>query len=121
LLSKNNDTKESKPKKKHLIKNINTADQNDIDSDRLGVYKEDNNIDETNCNNNSINHGDMLVIRNLKWDIIFAEDILFILKSFVPENGNILKVEIYPSLFGIKRIEFEKRYGPYSRNIFKKG
>lgn len=69
---------------------INTIDS--ISNSKHNHAKGNNDIDH------DLNHSDKFVLRNLKWDIIFAEDIFFILKSFLPENGSILKVEIYPSM-----------------------
>jgi len=62
------------------------------------VSSKEENQEENSTYDNDINHSNIFVLRNLKWDIIFAEDIFFILKSFLPENGSISKVEIYPSL-----------------------
>lgn len=54
--------------------------------------------DNESHTNDDLIPSDKFVVRNLKWDIIFAEDIFFILKSFLPDNGSITKVEIYPSM-----------------------
>jgi len=54
--------------------------------------------DNESQTNDDLIPSDKFVVRNLKWDIIFAEDIFFILKSFLPDNGSITKVEIYPSM-----------------------
>ncbi|OCK83595.1 hypothetical protein K432DRAFT_346789 [Lepidopterella palustris CBS 459.81] len=49
---------------------------------------------------------------NLDWDNIRAEDIFAVTSSFVPADGRILKVAIYPSEFGRERMEREELEGP---------
>lgn len=54
---------------------------------------------------------------NLDWDNIEAVDIMAVASSFVPADGRILSVEVYPSEFGRERIEREELEGP-PREIF---
>ena len=54
---------------------------------------------------------------NLDWDNIRASDIMAVASSFVPSNGNIMNVTIYPSEFGRERMEREELEGP-PREIF---
>ncbi|KAK5125295.1 pre-rRNA-processing protein esf1 [Cryomyces antarcticus] len=54
---------------------------------------------------------------NLDWDNIRAVDLMAVASSFAPNEGQILKVTIYPSEFGKERIEREEMEGP-PREIF---
>lgn len=54
---------------------------------------------------------------NLDWDHIRSVDIFAALGSFVPRNGQILSVRVYPSEFGKERMEKEDVEGP-PKNIF---
>ncbi|XP_028393448.1 ESF1 homolog [Dendronephthya gigantea] len=53
-----------------------------------------------------------LAICNMDWDKITAEDLYVLLHSFVPSGGNIDSVKIYPSDFGLERMEREDETGP---------
>ncbi|KAF2703569.1 hypothetical protein K504DRAFT_507791 [Pleomassaria siparia CBS 279.74] len=54
---------------------------------------------------------------NMDWDNIRASDILAVANSFVPAGGKILNVTIYPSEFGMERLQREELEGP-PREIF---
>ena len=54
---------------------------------------------------------------NMDWDNVRAADILAVAESFVPAGGRILNVVIYPSEFGIERLQREELEGP-PREIF---
>ncbi|PNS16070.1 Pre-rRNA-processing protein esf1 [Sphaceloma murrayae] len=53
-----------------------------------------------------------LAVVNLDWDNIRAQDIMAVAKSFVPADGRIDSVTIYPSEFGKERLEREELEGP---------
>lgn len=54
---------------------------------------------------------------NMDWDNIRASDIMAVANSFVPADGRILNVTIYPSEFGMERLQREEIEGP-PREIF---
>jgi len=58
-------------------------------------------------------------VLNLDWDNIHALDLFVLFNSFCSGKQKVLKVEIYPSEYGIKEREKENKYGP-DRNIFDK-
>ncbi|KAJ4351575.1 pre-rRNA-processing protein esf1 [Didymosphaeria variabile] len=49
---------------------------------------------------------------NMDWDNIRATDIMAVANSFVPADGRILNVTIYPSEFGLERMQREEIEGP---------
>eukprot|EP01091_Cochliopodium_minus_P001209 TRINITY_DN1107_c0_g1_i1.p1 TRINITY_DN1107_c0_g1~~TRINITY_DN1107_c0_g1_i1.p1 ORF type:complete len:683 (-),score=282.99 TRINITY_DN1107_c0_g1_i1:43-1839(-) len=53
-----------------------------------------------------------IAIVNCDWQKTSAVDLLIILRSFCPKNGFVKSVSIYPSEFGIKRMEEENEKGP---------
>ncbi|KAL2429545.1 Pre-rRNA-processing protein esf1 [Exophiala dermatitidis] len=53
-----------------------------------------------------------IAIVNLDWDNIRAADLFAVFSSFLPPNGSLLKVAIYPSEFGKERLEREELEGP---------
>ncbi|CAO2654575.1 Nn.00g113080.m01.CDS01 [Neocucurbitaria sp. VM-36] len=69
---------------------------------------------------NAVPTGDIssrLAAVNMDWDNIRATDIMAVANSFVPANGRILNVVIYPSEFGMERLQREEIEGP-PREIF---
>ncbi|KAF2690468.1 hypothetical protein K458DRAFT_439426 [Lentithecium fluviatile CBS 122367] len=69
---------------------------------------------------NEVSMGDVtnrLAAVNLDWDNIRATDIMAVANSFVPPEGRILNVIIYPSDFGLERMQREEIEGP-PRAIF---
>ncbi|KAF1993313.1 hypothetical protein P154DRAFT_527856 [Amniculicola lignicola CBS 123094] len=69
---------------------------------------------------NEVAMGDVtarLAAVNMDWDNIRASDIMAVTSSFVPAGGRILNVTIYPSEFGLERIQREEMEGP-PREIF---
>ncbi|KAJ4990282.1 pre-rRNA processing protein [Stagonosporopsis vannaccii] len=70
--------------------------------------------------NNDVPTGDIssrLAAVNMDWDNIRASDIMAVANSFVPADGRILNVVIYPSEFGMERMQREEIEGP-PREIF---
>jgi hypothetical protein len=69
---------------------------------------------------NEVPTGDIssrLAAVNLDWDNMRAADIMGVANSFVPADGRILSVVIYPSDFGMERMQREEIEGP-PREIF---
>ena len=59
-----------------------------------------------------------LAVVNLDWDNIRATDLLAVFSSFTPNNGQILKVSVFPSEFGKERMDREEIEGP-PKEIFR--
>ncbi|KAI4386828.1 hypothetical protein MLD38_004727 [Melastoma candidum] len=53
-----------------------------------------------------------LAVVNLDWRHVRAVDLYVLLSSFLPKNGRILSVTIYPSEFGLQRMKEEEIHGP---------
>ncbi|KAG8383325.1 hypothetical protein BUALT_Bualt04G0000800 [Buddleja alternifolia] len=53
-----------------------------------------------------------LAIVNLDWSQVRAVDLYVLLCSFLPKGGQIMSVGVYPSDFGLKRMEEELVHGP---------
>ncbi|PIN20032.1 hypothetical protein CDL12_07290 [Handroanthus impetiginosus] len=53
-----------------------------------------------------------LAVVNLDWGQVRAVDLYVLLSSFLPKGGKILSVAVYPSEFGLKRMEEEAVRGP---------
>lgn len=61
-----------------------------------------------------------IAVVNLDWDNIRALDLMAVFSSFLPSGGRLLKVSIYPSQFGMERMEREEMEGP-PKEIFGSG
>jgi hypothetical protein len=92
-------------------------------SDESSSDEEDVEVDEETelaGGDNDVPTGDIssrLAAVNMDWDNMRAIDILGVANSFVPAGGRILDVTIYPSEFGMERLQREEIEGP-PREIF---
>ncbi|KAF2451718.1 hypothetical protein P171DRAFT_426194 [Karstenula rhodostoma CBS 690.94] len=90
-----------------------SSDESDSDDDGDEAEVEDQT--ELAGQGNEVPMGDVtarLAAVNLDWDSIRATDIMAVANSFVPADGRILNVTIYPSEFGLERMQREEIEGP---------
>jgi hypothetical protein len=78
-----------------------------------GVVDEEGDDDEEEVDVESSNR---LAIQNCDWDNMSAEDIMAILQSFCStmslQAGSVKSVTVYPSDYGLERMEAENKHGP---------
>ena len=53
-----------------------------------------------------------LAVVDLDWDHVRAVDIHAALRSFLPASGRIASVTVYPSDYGLQRMQEEAAHGP---------
>ncbi|KAJ4964622.1 hypothetical protein NE237_016471 [Protea cynaroides] len=84
----------------------------DTDDDEIEAYSED----EVSIQEEAIpeieKETHRLAVVNMDWSQVKAVDLFVLLSSFLPKGGQILSVAIYPSEFGLKRMEEEAVRGP---------
>jgi hypothetical protein len=93
-----------------------SSDESSSDEDDQEVEEET----ELAGEGNDVPTGDIsarLAAVNMDWDNMRAIDIMGVANSFVPADGRILNVVIYPSEFGMERMQREEIEGP-PREIF---
>ncbi|KAH7061972.1 hypothetical protein BKA63DRAFT_527180 [Paraphoma chrysanthemicola] len=93
-----------------------SSDESSSDEDDIEVEEET----ELAGGDNEVPTGDIssrLAAVNMDWDNMRAIDILGVASSFVPAGGRILDVTIFPSEFGMERLQREEIEGP-PREIF---
>ncbi|KAF2844667.1 hypothetical protein T440DRAFT_436125 [Plenodomus tracheiphilus IPT5] len=129
----NLDRPAEKKRDKAVLKELQRVEQQGFDpirdgglessSDESSSDEEDDEVEEQTelaGGNNEVPTGDIsarLAAVNMDWDNIRASDIMAVANSFVPADGRILNVVIYPSEFGMERMQREEIEGP-PREIF---
>lgn len=73
--------------------------------------------EEEDCDDEvDVENSNRLAIQNCDWDNMSAEDIMAILQSFCStmslQSGSVKSVTVYPSDYGLERIEAENLHGP---------
>ena len=60
----------------------------------------------------TINATERIAVVNQEWQHVRAVDLLVVLRSFAPKSGEVRKVTVYPSDFGLRRMAEETKHGP---------
>ncbi|XP_010485534.1 PREDICTED: pre-rRNA-processing protein esf1-like [Camelina sativa] len=87
-------------------------EEDDTDEDDEGIYEDDGpEIPEENIPTIP-EETPRLAIVNMDWKHVSAKDLYVVLNSFLPKDGRILSVAVYPSEFGLQRMKEEEIHGP---------
>ncbi|XP_010463568.1 PREDICTED: pre-rRNA-processing protein esf1-like [Camelina sativa] len=87
-------------------------EEEDTDEDDEGIYEDDGpEIPEENIPTIP-EETPRLAIVNMDWKHVSAKDLYVVLNSFLPKDGRILSVAVYPSEFGLQRMKEEEIHGP---------
>ncbi|XP_071731242.1 pre-rRNA-processing protein esf1 [Rutidosis leptorrhynchoides] len=103
---------ESDPEEEEVVKDDWTSTDTDedeggyIEEEETGALQMVENVPEIDKETNR------LAVVNLDWNQVQAVDLFVVLSSFLPKSGQILSVSVYPSEFGLKRMEEEAVRGP---------
>ncbi|KAK7187655.1 hypothetical protein DPSP01_004492 [Paraphaeosphaeria sporulosa] len=123
------DAPEDKKRDKHVMRELARVQQKGFDPIRDGGLESSSDESDSDDDEeadvedqtvlagqgNEVPMGDVtarLAAVNLDWDNIRATDIMAVASSFVPADGRILNVTIYPSEFGLERMQREEIEGP---------
>ena len=115
-------------KEKEEIENNNKKEEEEEESDTSEEFQEflenmkkenmEENPEEENEENIPMGpETSRIAIQNLDWTNIHALDLYVMLNSFCKGNQKVLKVEIYPSEYGLKEMAKENKEGP-DKQIF---
>jgi len=85
---------------------VEQEDSNEDDN----VWDEDGDIPYKEATEEAL--GTRLALNKMDWDTITAVDLLSLFSSLCKGDHVVTKVEIYPSLFGQKRMKEDSLYGP---------
>ncbi|TGZ63605.1 hypothetical protein CRM22_006817 [Opisthorchis felineus] len=97
------------------LQDSSTTSSSDEDADPFEVIADLRDADWTELTKDApqaTQIGKRLALLHFDWDNAKAENIYMVLQSFLPPRGHIECVTIYPSEFGIKRMEEETTKGP---------
>ncbi|XP_043722003.1 pre-rRNA-processing protein ESF1-like [Telopea speciosissima] len=84
----------------------------DTDDDEVEAYSEDDVSIQEETIPEIEKETHRLAVVNMDWSQVKAVDLFVVLSSFLPKGGQILSVAVYPSEFGLKRMEEEAVRGP---------
>ena len=121
----NNKTKKKKKEDKKIENNISESESDTSEEFQeflLEMQKQNTEMLKTEEEEEQIPTGEAtsrFAVQNLDWDNIHALDLFILFNSFCTGKQKVLKVEIYPSEYGIKEREKENKNGP-DRKIFDK-
>ncbi|ESQ49920.1 hypothetical protein EUTSA_v10020182mg [Eutrema salsugineum] len=86
--------------------------EEDTDEDDEAIYEDDGpEVEEENITNIEKETHRLAIVR-MDWRHVSAKDLYVVLNSFVPKDGRILSVAVYPTDFGLERMKEEEIHGP---------
>lgn len=120
-ISRNEDKSDDEPIKLDLARgegNISSSDDDDTSSEWSvddDSFDEQLNVDWGELDKDAVRVETAtrrLAVCNQDWDKIKAKDLLVLFSSFLPTDGSIKRVTVYPSEFGLERMKQEEVRGP---------
>ncbi|KAG2273403.1 hypothetical protein Bca52824_067958 [Brassica carinata] len=88
-------------------------EEEDTDEDDEAMYEDDDGPEVAEEEIASIEkETHRLAIVNMDWKHVSAKDLYVVLNSFLPRDGRLLSVAVYPSEFGLERMKHEEIHGP---------
>ncbi|CAH2055339.1 unnamed protein product [Thlaspi arvense] len=86
--------------------------EEDTDEDDEAIYEDDGpDVAEEDITNIEKETHRLAIVR-MDWRYVSANDLYVVLNSFVPKDGRILSVAVYPTDFGLERMKEEEIHGP---------
>ena len=115
---KNKIKKEEEEKEKEEEEESDTSEEfqeflDNMNKENMEVFKDEENEENIPMGQET----SRIAIQNIDWTNIHALDLFVLLNSFCKGNQKVLKVEIYPSEYGIKEMAKENKEGP-DKEIF---
>nr|GEW76929.1 pre-rRNA-processing protein ESF1 [Tanacetum cinerariifolium] len=109
--SSESDSESGDEEEEELVDDYNSTDTDEdeggfLEMEEDGLQIEEENVPEIDKETHRF------AIVNLDWSQVQAVDLFVVLNSFLPKTGQILSVSVYPSEFGLKRMEEEAVKGP---------
>jgi hypothetical protein len=96
-----------------------TSIDGDVVNDAGAFEDDDDDDDDSDEQSSSLGRGDPLAaptrrvaVLNCDWDRVNATDLLYALRSYAPSGGSVHSVTIYPSDFGLERMNEEEMRAP---------
>ncbi|XP_068657127.1 pre-rRNA-processing protein esf1 [Aristolochia californica] len=95
-----------------LESETSSSTSSDEDEDDEGLYLEEDLPSEKEDIPVIEQETHRLALVNMDWSHVKAVDLYVLLSSFLPKGGQLLSVAVYPSEFGLQRMEYEAKHGP---------
>lgn len=96
-----------------------TSSDSEDSSDSLSESEQESEVELEKAEPSSGEPSKTLAVVNLDWDNVRSSDLMITFSSFLPPDGKITQIAIYPSEFGKERMQREEVEGP-PKELFKK-
>lgn len=96
-----------------------TSSESEVSSEEELESEEESEVELEKAEPSSGDPSKTLAVVNLDWDNVRSADLMITFSSFLPPDGKITQIAIYPSEFGKERMQREEVEGP-PKELFKK-